>query len=220
MLFGMAALLESPPLTLSFADLAALSQQLADDVGRLPLRTEGFSVADYFTLTGNYFVEYSDGCLQVLPMPNATHQALVSVFSRRLEDWLVPDALARVKFSPFPVRVSGTRYREPDVCVMLGSHASRRSEEYWDGADVVIEIVSDSNRTHDVVTKRADYAAAGVPEYWIVDPDPRTITLLVLRDGQYVVHGEYGIGQVTASVLLAGFAVDVGDLFAEAARKA
>ncbi len=216
----MAALLESPPLTLSLADLAVISRQLADDVGRLPLRTEGFSVADCLTLTGNYLVEYLDGCLQVLPMPNALRQEIGFQFAVRLKVWSAPDPEARTKTAPFFVRVSGGRFREPDVCFMSGANAARRHATHWDGADLVAEIISESNRDDDVVTKRAEYAAAGVPEYWLFDPEPRMITLVVLQDGQYVVHGVYGTGQTAASVLLAGFAVDVGELFAEAARKA
>jgi Uma2 family endonuclease len=46
--------------------------------------------------------------------------------------------------------------------------------------DLLIEVLSPSNRGHDLLTKRALYARAGVREYWIVDPDARTVEILAL----------------------------------------
>lgn len=212
----MSALLESPPRSpsKSVADLAAISRQLAEEVGRMRLQSEGFSVDDYLALDGNYFVEFVNGCLQVLPMPSGVHQDLIGDLYLRLKNWAKRDPTSWVRFAPFRVRVTEGTFREPDVCFSRGVHASLRHANFWDRADFVIEIISDSNREHDTVTKRAEYAAAGIPEYWLVDPEPRTITVLVLRDGLYVAAGEYGPGQVAASVGLVGFAVDVDELFA------
>jgi hypothetical protein len=72
----MAALLESPPHELSFADVAAISTDLARDIGRLKPRNEGYTLDDYFSLDGNYLVEYTEGRLQILPMPTEFHRAL------------------------------------------------------------------------------------------------------------------------------------------------
>lgn len=76
-----------------------------------------------------------------------------------------------------------------------------------------MEVVSDENRTHDLVTKRAEYAAAGIPEYWIVDQRERKIMVLNLRAGQYEVHAEAGPGEKVESLLLPGFAVEVAAVF-------
>src|SRR5205823_5002744 len=117
---SMATLLESPPKPLSLRDVAAISRTLADDISRLVLRTEGFSVEDYLSLDGSYFVEYSDGRLQVLPLPNALHQALAFMFASLFIAWSKSDTLARTKLAPFRVRLSPREYREPDMCLMLG----------------------------------------------------------------------------------------------------
>lgn len=60
---------------------------------------------------------------------------------------------------------------------------------------------------------RGDYAEAAIPEYWIVDPETETITVLALGDAGYVTHGVYGRGDRASSPALPGFAVDSGDVF-------
>jgi Uma2 family endonuclease len=215
----MDALLEAPPRRpVNFADLAGISRQLSEDVGLLTPRRSGYTVADYLSLDGNYRVEYLDGCLQILPMPSGPHQDLIGELYTRVRAWARssdPDGWTRM--SPFRVMVTGTAYREPDVCFMLGRHAERRHNNYWDGADLVVEIISEGSRNHDEVTKRREYAVAGIPEYWLVDSDVRTVRVLTLPSAAadtYTVHGEFGLGQTATSVLLAGFAVDVAELFA------
>jgi len=89
--------------------VALISRQLADDVSRLVLKTEGFSIDDYLSLDGPYFVEYLDGCLQVLPMPTALHQAIAFVFANLLIAYSKPDALARTKLAPFRVKMQRPR---------------------------------------------------------------------------------------------------------------
>ena len=61
----------------------------------------------------------------------------------------------------------------------------------------------------DTKVKRADYAEAGIPEYWIVNPEDETITVLTLSDDSYREHGVFRRGSVATSVLLQGFVVDV-----------
>ena len=105
------------------------------------------------------------------------------------------------------------KYREPDIVVMLAEHANRRHEKYWETPDLVMEVVSPENRQHDLETKRREYAQAGIPEYWIVDPEEKRILALTLQGDGYAVQGAYGPGDVARSVLLEGFEVPVGDVW-------
>jgi Uma2 family endonuclease len=111
-------------------------------------------------------------------------------------------------------------YREPDVCFMRGVNAHRRTDRFWIGADLAVEIISETNRAHEVQTKRAEYAAAGIPEYWIIDPDRKAMSIFTLADRSYVLHRDFLPGQGATSVLLCGFTVDVSDLFAAAEAQA
>jgi Uma2 family endonuclease len=78
-----------------------------------------------------------------------------------------------------------------------------------------MEVVSNSpeDRRRDLVTKRREYAQAGIPEYWIVDPQSQTVTVLGLDGRGYVEGGLYGQGETAQSVLLPEFAVAVNEIF-------
>ena len=80
-------------------------------------------------------------------------------------------------------------------------------EALTDGADLVMEIVSDGkrDRDRDLISKRAEYARAGIPEYWLIEPNERRITVLALQDGNYRIHGEFGPGSRATSAALPGF---------------
>ena len=88
--------------------------------------------------------------------------------------------------------------------------------DYWLGADLVVEIVSPDDPDRDYVTKRSDYAGADIPEYWIVDPLREIVTVLRLVDGVYVEHGVFGRGTVAISALFPEFQVVVDAMFGSA----
>jgi Uma2 family endonuclease len=77
-----------------------------------------------------------------------------------------------------------------------------------------MEILSPSNWLYDRREKMQVYQAAGVAEYWIIDPRAVTIEVYVLEQSIYVLAGQYGRGEVAPSRLLPGFAVSVDDIFA------
>src|SRR5262245_66589247 len=101
------------------------------------------------------------------------------------------------------------KFREPDLILLRSAQDPRRQNRYWLGADLTLEVVSEDDPDRDLVEKRADYAEAGVPEYWILNPLTQTITVLRLEGNAYVEHGVFSRGATATSALLAGFAVSV-----------
>jgi Uma2 family endonuclease len=99
---------------------------------------------------------------------------------------------------------------------MRTENKDRIRNDYWEGADLAIEIVSPNRKSHerDYTQKRHDYAEGGVFEYWIVDPQDEVITVLKLDGDAYVVHGEFRLGERATSRLLEGFEVSVAEAFA------
>jgi Uma2 family endonuclease len=176
---------------------------------------------DYLALNGNQRVEFSNGFLEVLPMPTTSHQLLVVYLFTRLYEFTTRRDLGTVLVAALRVRLWRRKFREPDVVFMLKEHSKRIRDEYWKGADLVMEVVSEGkeDRHHDLVTKRREYARAGIAEYWIVDPQEERITVLRLARKRYVVHGEFTRGTLASSHLLEGFAVDVEEALAQQLRR-
>lgn len=185
------------------------------DVAKLFPSQGHWSEQEYFALHGPRLVEYSKGWIEVLSMPTTSHQTIVAILYTLLLGFVTPRNLGKSLFAPLRVRLWDGKFREPDVLFLLTEHSDRIHEQFWDGADLVIEVVSDDERRRDLETKRFEYARAGIPEYWIVDPQRRAIIVLKLDGQRYEVHGEFLAAQQATSVLLPGFAVDVSAVFAE-----
>jgi Uma2 family endonuclease len=167
---------------------------------------------EYLALADRILVEFNDGTLEFLPMPTESQQRIVLFLLRALLAFVEPRSLGVALMAPMRVRVRPGKFREPDVIFMLAANAARRNERFWDGADLVMEVVSRDDPERDLVLKRADYAAAGIPEYWIIHPQARTVTVLVLEAGAYRELGVHRPGERAESRLMTGFVVDVREV--------
>lgn len=174
-----------------------------------------WTVADYLGLQSNRLVEFTDGIVEVLPMPTLFHQLIVKVLAQRLDHFVAGRGI--VAFAPLPIWLRAEMYREPDL-VYLSPERAKRTDQYPAGADLVMEVVSEGReaRARDYDRKRQEYAQYGIAEYWIVDPELRTITVLGLdkAQGQYTELGVYRSGETACSALLAGFEAPVNEVFA------
>jgi len=177
-----------------------------------------WSEEEYLNLTDgtNRRIELVDGRLEFLPMPTELHQALVGFLYHALLMYVTKHRLGIVPYAPLRVRVPQGRYREPDVMFLRNENFHQRSNRIWRGADLLMEIVSGDpkDRKRDYEDKLQDYAETKVAEYWIVDPERRTVTVHRLHGDRYTIHGEFLPGGHATSALLPGFSVDVTALFA------
>ena len=141
-------------------------------------------------------------------MPTRTHQHIVKLLS---------SASTRTRGRPAAawasagtrLKLPGNKYREP-TSFAAAPNARYEGEEHWTGADLVVEGEpgpQDHDRDH--VRKREEYARAGVGEYWIIDPELKTVLALVLRDGRYVEHATWDAADVARLATVADVAVDV-----------
>jgi Uma2 family endonuclease len=112
------------------------------------------------------------------------------------------------------VKVGPDTYRESDVLYIPAEWADAAHEEYTERAALVIEVVSESNRDHDLETKRNEYADARIPEYWIVDPQESLVTVLKLKGDHYIVYGEHRPGERAVSSLVPAFSVSMDEILA------
>ncbi len=174
-----------------------------------------WSERQYLALDTNRLIELVDGCLDFLPMPTLFHQAIVIFLFDALRGFVRLHSVGEVLLAPLRVRLFPDHIREPDVVYLRPQRAANRHEPP-NGADLVMEVVSPGaeNRERDYEHKRAAYAAAGIQEYWIVDPQERRVTVLALDGTAYRVHGEFAPGQQATSAMFPEFRVEVAAAFA------
>ncbi len=159
----------------------------------------------------NRFLEYTDGYIEVLPMPTDKHQVISRLlffaffaFIQRLG--------GTVLYAPLRLQVRVGKYREPDLLILRDENDPRRRDAFWLGADLVVEIVSPDKPERDTEEKPLDYAEVGISEYWIVNPLTATITVLVLEGAVYTEYGVFKRGEHAMSKLLNGFSVSVNEV--------
>ena len=125
--------------------------------------------------------ELIEGVLLVTPGPNAEHQSVVINLAFALkaasadEHFVVP--------APFDFYLSENTYFEPDIVVALDADVG--DDRLETTPLLLVEVASRSTRLIDHGTKRLAYEEAGVPEYWLVEPDEPSLTVLRLVDGRY-----------------------------------
>jgi Uma2 family endonuclease len=119
----------------------------------------------------------------------------------------------KVQFAPLRLQIRTGKFREPDLLLLRSAADPRRQNRFWLGADLALEVVSEEKPERDLVEKRGDYAEGRVPEYWIVNPQIETITVLSLGGDSYSEAGTYRRGETALSVLLPGFSVAVAAVF-------
>jgi Uma2 family endonuclease len=78
---------------------------------------------------------------------------------------------------------------------------------------LVVEVLSDDDEERDTVTKRSEYARAGIRHYWIADPRRRTVLTLVLQGDEYTVAGEFSGSDLLTSDLFPGLSIPLSRLF-------
>ena len=133
--------------------------------------------------------EWVDGeAIEFMP-PTIRHQNVIGFLFSLLRLYVGVKRLGLVLASPVEVRLSARASREPDIVFVPTERLDRVERLRIDGApDLVVEVISDDSVRRDRVTKRDDYAQAGVREYWIVDcrPGRERAEFLALDDaGRY-----------------------------------
>ena len=125
---------------------------------------------------GNKY-ELIHGELFVTPAPSDNHETVAARLTRLIDRYVEANGLGLVYRPRAVIRIGEDTEVEPDLMVRQ-PQASRRAS--WMGAPtpiLVVEIASPTTRHRDRLYKRTAYAEAGIPEYWMVDSDERTISV-------------------------------------------
>jgi Uma2 family endonuclease len=188
------------------------------DINQLDL-TKQYTYADYLTWWFEDRVELIKGyILKMSPAPNTKHQSVgvnllteINIYTKKRN--------FKVFSAPFDVRLKQTvddkevtTVVQPDICVIC--NVDLLDEQGCNGApDMIIEILSASNRNHDVVTKYHLYEEAGVKEYWIVYPAEEMIEVYYLENNKYRLAKKYLEDDLLPVQTLKGLVIDLKEIF-------
>jgi Uma2 family endonuclease len=134
--------------------------------------------------------ELHEGELSVTPAPGSRHQRISGNLNEILRAHVKDARLGEVFYAPLDCILDQTTVVQPDLVYLESGRAHLVSERGIEGAPtLVVEILSPSTTRIDRSTKRQLYVRYGVPYYWIVDPEARTIEAYVLAEGSYELAG-------------------------------
>ncbi|MCP4654578.1 MAG: Uma2 family endonuclease [bacterium] len=161
--------------------------------------------------------EIIEGVLYVSPAPTFDHQFSLSELFAELRNFVKARKLGLVLFAPFDVRLPGVADPvEPDLLFFRTGNQPHAGDKYFAGVpDLIVEVLSPRTSRLDKHVKFGAYEKAGVPEYWLVDPKSRSITVyhLDIQRREYDELGGFGSDETVRSRLLEGFEVAVAALF-------
>jgi Uma2 family endonuclease len=129
------------------------------------------------------------GELYVVPAPTPFHQRESKRLQRQLEAFFEEKGLGEVFNAPLDVILGPHDVAQPDILVVLDPlQLSQRGVER--APDLVVEVLSPSNRNYDRIKKAGRYLATGVEHYWILDPEARHLQCLRAQDGAWIIVAE------------------------------
>jgi Uma2 family endonuclease len=158
-------------------------------------------------------IEYINGEIIMAPTPSVPHQTIVRNMIIILHGYARLKQIGSFFCSPLDVVLPSGDVVQPDLFLLTTKEAERmRSAKRVEGVPLLaVEILSPGSIKHDTLTKNALYEENGVREYWIVDPEARSIAQLVLRKKHYVLT-ELAEEDAIKSAVLSGFEMNVGEL--------
>jgi Uma2 family endonuclease len=158
----------------------------------------GYTWDDFVALDEDDLRELIDGELVEVEVPTRSHETIVGWLVYFLRAWAEGGHAGRVIPSGYKIRISERRGVMPDVQYYRRDNDVGVEQEQGlvrGRPDLAVEVISPSSTRYDRVTKLRYYAQLGVPEYWLVDPQARTLERLVLHDGSYVIAGSCAEGE-------------------------
>lgn len=173
------------------------------------LRKEAiYTIKDIYALPDGARAELLDGKIYYMAPPSREHQRILLSLSRSIADYIDSrGGNCEVNIAPFAVFLSqdDINYVEPDISIVCDS--SKLDDKGCHGApDWIIEIVSPGSRSMDYFKKLLKYQAAGVREYWIVDPASKQV--MVYRFEKDIVE-QYPFGEKVPAGIYEGFSIKV-----------
>jgi Uma2 family endonuclease len=184
-------------------------QELQDILAAERARREEF----YDTVTEDEKAEFINGEVIVQSPVKLRHNRVSKLLLRLLDTYVDGRDLGFVGHEKIMVSLTLTDY-EPDICFFRHEVADTLAADqmHFPAPDLVVEVLSESTEAIDRGIKMEDYAAHGVGEYWLIDPDREVVEQYTLQDDVYELRLKSGSGEIT-STTLPGFTIPIRAIF-------
>lgn len=157
--------------------------------------------------------ELVHGEVHLSPSRSTKHQLILGNTSVSLGTYVRSARLGVLFCAPLDVCLNPDTALQPDLIFISAERVGIVQENFVAGApELVVEVVSPSTTVHDRVTKLPIYAEAGVPEFWLIDSQARTVEVLKLQGKKYFVDATLAGDQVLTSNLFPGWQLPLRDL--------
>ena len=178
-------------------------------------RNVRYSVRDYMSLPESEDKRYEliDGELYMVPSPIVSHQRTSMRLSRILHDLVESQGLGEVFTAPLDVVLSDEDVLQPDIMFVSEGRSGIVGNNIRGAPDLVVEILSPGTAKRDKTIKRASYGRFGVREYWIVDPESRSLEVMRAGESGLETVRVYPEGTFATSPLLEGLRIEVSTIF-------
>jgi len=182
-----------------------------------------YTYADYLTWLDDKRRELIDGFIHLMSAPVRIHARISARIFRRVDTFIEKKkGKCQIYYAPFDVRLPlyGSKdddkiydVVQPDICVICD--LSKLDDKGCIGApDLIVEVLSPSTLKYDWNYKFNLYEAAGVREYWIVDPKAKMVNVFLLQpDGKYDLGTIYECNQKAPVRIFDGLEIDLNELF-------
>jgi Uma2 family endonuclease len=174
-----------------------------------------FTYQDYLMIPGDQRYELIEGELMMTPSPVPYHQWISKNIEFELEKFVREKGQGKVFYAPCDVYLDNENVLQPDILFISEERLTIIGEKNIQGApDLVIEILSESTAYRDMVKKKKLYARFGVKEYWLVDPEEKTVEIYILEKNSLILTKRFGEKNTLESLLLSGLKIKLTRVFA------
>lgn len=182
--------------------------------------TKKITAAEYRALefedTDNFQYELLNGEIVKKASPTIQHQRILRRVVKLFEKHLDANPAGELFFAPLDVALDDFNVPQPDV-LFVGkerSHIINEAEQVILGPpDLLVEIISGGSIRRDRIEKKDLYEQFGVTEYWIVDPNNRSVEVYRLHEGRYKLFSFAAESGKIQSSVLEGFEVEIAEIF-------
>jgi len=182
----------------------------------VPAYDKKYTYSDYIEWDDDKRWELIDGAAYMMSAPNRMHQKLLGNLHVQFYNFLKGKS-CEVYLSPFDVRLNADTVDDtvvqPDLVIVCDQ--TKLNDAGGIGApDMVVEILSPSTARYDRNTKFNAYLKSGIREYWIIDPETKSLAVHILNDDNYITH-PYTDEETAPVHALEGCTINLSKVFEE-----